>query len=193
MVQLPDLPDFARTPLRALMQWAQADTLPPVDDWHPAHCGAIDIHIAANGRWFHEGGEITRPAMVRLFSRILRREADGSYVLVTPAERLTITVEDAPFVAVAMKVEGADADATIAFSLNTGDVVIAGAQHMLRFDQTLDGEPRPRVQVRGTADRALWARLARPVWLELAERALAEDAAAPALWSGGVRFELDMQ
>src|SRR3546814_1423062 len=80
--------------------------LPPVDKWNPPHCGDSEMRIAADGTWFHQGTPIRRPEMVRLFSRIVRREADGGYVLVTPVEKLDILVEDAPFVAVAVESEG---------------------------------------------------------------------------------------
>lgn len=190
MSLLPPLPDFSHASLAELSRWAEGDALPPVENWHPAHCGTIDIRISADGRWWHEGGEITRPAMVRLFSRVLRREPDGSYVLVTPAEKLTITVEDAPFVAVEVKAEEKSNAATLAFRLNTGDVVIAGATHPLRVDEAADGTPRPILHVRGPIGNGLEARLGRSVWLELAEAALASGEDSPALWSGGVRFSL---
>jgi hypothetical protein len=186
----PPLPDFAQASLAELARWAEFDALPPVEQWHPAHCGDIDIRISADGRWWHEGGEITRPAMVRLFSRVLRREADGSFVLVTPAEKLTIRVEDTPFVAVEVKAEGEGPAASLAFRLNTGDVVIAGPAHPLRLAGNAEGSPRPLLHVRGEIGNGLEARLARSVWLELADRALAEDADAPALWSGGMPFPL---
>ncbi|MEQ9663153.1 MAG: DUF1285 domain-containing protein, partial [Parasphingopyxis sp.] len=97
-------------------------SLPPVETWHPEREGAIDIVITRDGRWIHEGDPIERPALVALFSTILRREPDGSYVLVTPAEKLTIEVEDAPFVAVEMNSEGSGQERTMAFRLNTGDL-----------------------------------------------------------------------
>src|SRR3546814_17830248 len=84
--------------------------LPPVDKWNPPHCGDSEMRIAADGTWFHQGTPIRRPEMVRLFSRIVRREADGGYVLVTPVEKLDILVEDAPFVAVAVESEGEGRD-----------------------------------------------------------------------------------
>ncbi|QJQ31642.1 DUF1285 domain-containing protein [Sphingomonas lacunae] len=176
-------PDFAATSLAALAEWAQGDRLPPVADWHPAREGVIDIVIRADGRWFHEGGEITRPAMVRLFSRILRREEDGRHVLVTPAEKLTIGVEDAAFLAVEMKCEDSALGQTLAFRLNTGDVVIAGPDHPL----VLRAGPAgllPYLQVRTAGAGVLEARLARPVYYDLA--LLADEAGRVA--SGGVSF-----
>lgn len=187
------LPDFANASLAELARWAEGDAPPPVDQWQPARAGTNDIRIGADGRWWHEGGEIGRPAMVRLFSRVLRREADGSHVLVTPAEKLTITVEDTPFIALEMKRQGEGAEAHIAFRLNTDEVVLLGRDHVLRVEEDGDGHPRPLLQVRGAAERALWARLARPVWLELVDLALADPEQPPGIWSDGMRFSLASQ
>ncbi len=156
--------------------------LPPVDTWHPTHCGDSDMRIAADGTWFHGGTPIGRPELVRLFSTILRREADGSFVLVTPGEKLDIVVDDAPFVAVEATVEGAGEAATVAFRLNTGDHVIAGPEHAVRVEVAADGTPRPYVHVRSGLD----ALVLRAVFYQLAEFALATD--PPGLWSGGVFF-----
>lgn len=143
--------------------------LPPVETWHPAHCGRIDIRIMADGRWFHDGGEIRRAAMVRLFSRILRREADGSHVLVTPAEKLTIEVEDAAFVAVELRVD----QGRLIFRLNTGDIIVVGTKNPLRVRNGPAGW-LPYLHVRGPADRPLEARLARSVYYALADLADAD-------------------
>ncbi len=182
---MPAPPDFASLSLDTLAALAADDRLPPVESWHPAHEGAIDIRIDANGRWFHEGGEIRRSAMVRLFSRILRREGDGSYVLVTPAERLTITVEDAPLIAVEARIEGTGHAATIAFRLNTDALVIAGPEHPLALRDGPAGR-LPYLRVSGSAERPVEARLARPVYYQLAEAADAEGR----VWSGGASFAL---
>src|SRR3982751_5884734 len=95
--------------------------LPPVHLWHPAHCGDIDIVIKKNGLWFHEGTPIGREALVRLFSTVLRKDPDGFH-LVTPVEKMKITVEDAPFIAVRVDKEGE----TLVFQTNVGDTVVAG-------------------------------------------------------------------
>ncbi len=158
--------------------------LPPVDQWHPAHCGDSDMRIAADGTWFHGGTPIGRPELVRLFSTILRREADGGYVLVTPGEKLDIVVEDAPFVAVAVTSEGEGTARQLAFRLNTGEHVVAGPDNLLRVETADDGTPRPYVHVRGGLD----ALVNRATFYELADWALAEDATPPGLWSGGVFF-----
>ena len=171
--------------LAALLRQIGDTRLPPVDKWNPPHCGDSEMRIAADGTWFHQGTAIRRPEMVRLFSRILRREADGGYVLVTPVEKLDIRVEDAPFVAVAVESEGQGRDRRLGFRLNTGDAVIAGPDNALRID---DGEagPRPYVHVRAGLD----ALVARAPYYELVAWALDEEGDPPGLWSGGVFFPL---
>jgi hypothetical protein len=137
--------------------------LPPVHLWHPEHCGEIDIVIKANGLWFHEGTPIGREALVRLFSTVLRKDPDG-YVLVTPVEKLSITVEDAPFTAVRVDRAGE----ALVFTTNVGDEVEAGPDNPIRVEMDREtGEPRPYVHVR----RGLEALILRPVFYELAEMA----------------------
>src|SRR5690606_16839278 len=129
------------------LQQAQADrNLPPVHRWQPERVGRIDIRIAADGTWYHEGDPIRRDALVRLFATVLRKDPDG-FCLVTPAEKLLIEVEDAPFVAVALEVEGQGRDAQLLFSTNVDDHVVADAQHPLRVVELPGGEPRPYVTV----------------------------------------------
>ena len=159
--------------------------LPPVDKWNPAHCGHSGMRIARDGTWFHEGSPIDRPAMVRLFSTVLRREPDGSHVLVTPGEKLQIDVETTAFRAIEMQTEGQGSSRTIAFKLDSGDGVIAGPEHPLSLAPGENG-PSPRLAVR----HGLEAELSRPVYYELAEIALAESGDPPGVWSGGVFFPL---
>lgn len=179
------LPDLATLSLPEIARLVRERRLPPVDQWNPAHCGDSEMRIAADGTWFHQGAPIGRPNMVRLFSTILRREPDGGYVLVTPVEKLSIAVDDAPFVAVEMKAAGDGPDSQLAFRLNTGELVTAGPDHALRFEEGQDG-PRPYLHVRG----GLEALVARPVYYELAERALAGGDPAPGVWSDGAFFPL---
>ncbi len=147
--------------------------LPPVHLWHPAHCGEIDIVIRRDGVWLHEGTPIGREALVRLFSTVLRLDPDG-YHLVTPAEKLRITVEDAPFLAVRLDREGPEDRQALRFTTNVGEVVEAGPEHGLRVESDPDtGEPAPYLHVR----RGLEARLTRPVFYELVE--LAQPRATP--------------
>ncbi len=184
---MPEPPqDLSALSLADIARLAAERKLPPVESWNPSHCGPSDMRIARDGTWFHQGGPIGRQAMVRLFSTILRREPDGGFVLVTPVEKLSIEVEDAPFVAVELKSEGEGRERSLAFRLNTGDVVVAGPEHRLRLDSDCDG-PHPYVEVRAGLD----ALIARPVYYELANLALEEGADPPGLWSGGAFFPLD--
>lgn len=182
----PPPPDFASLSLAEIARLAEEDRLPPVESWNPEHCGHSDMRIARDGTWFHQGSPIGRPAMVRLFSTILRREADGGFVLVTPVEKLDIEVEDAPFQAVELKIEGESAAMRLAFRLNTGDLVAAGPEHGLRFEEREDG-PRPYLHVR----RGLEALVARTVYYELAEIALSNGSEPPGVWSNGAFFALE--
>lgn len=155
--------------------------LPPVHLWHPEHCGDIDILVRADGTWMHEGSPIGRPELVRLFSTVLRKDPDG-YHLVTPVEKLKIRVEDLPFRAVAMQVAGD----VLTFTTDVGDVVEAGADHPVIVETDhASGEPAPRIHVRAE----LWARIARPVFYELVERAQAVDGRL-VVRSGGEVFSL---
>jgi hypothetical protein len=162
--------------------------LPPVDRWHPERCGHSGMRIARDGTWYHEGTPIGRPAMVRLFSTVLRREPDGRHVLVTPAEKLDIEVESTPFRAVEMSSEGEGRERRIAFRLDSGDAIILGPDHPLSIIET-EGGLSPRLAVR----HGLEAELTRPVYYEVAELALAGGDNPPGVWSSGVFFPLERQ
>jgi hypothetical protein len=136
--------------------------LPPVHLWNPPNCGDIDIVIRRDGLWFHEGTPIGREALVRLFSTVLRKDDDGVY-LVTPVEKLRITVEDAPFIATRVDRVGE----ALRFVTNVGDEVEAGPENAIRVEMAPDGQPRPYLHVR----RGLEALIARPVFYELVEMA----------------------
>lgn len=163
-------------------------SLPPVEQWHPEHCGDSEMVIRRDGSWTYRGEPIGREAMVRLFSTVLRREPDGSHVLVTPGEKLTIAVEAAPFRAIAMTSEGEGRQRRIALEIDHADAVIVGPSHPLAIVATPAG-PSPRVVVRG----GLEAELARPVYYELAEMALNESDDPPGIWSDGAFFGLGAQ
>ena len=180
--------------LASVIAAASADTqpgdapkrgLPPVHLWHPEHCGEIDIRIKKDGLWFHEGTPIGREPLVRLFSTVLRLDPDG-YHLVTPVEKLKITVEDAPFMGVRVDRVGD----TLRFLTNVGDEVEAGPDNAIRVEVDPEtGEPAPYLHVR----RGLEARLRRPVFYELVE--MAERRPVPGgtefgVTSGGVWFPL---
>jgi hypothetical protein len=160
--------------------------LPPVDQWNPEHCGHSGMRIARDGTWYHDGRPIRRPAMVRLFSSVLRREQGGRHVLVTPVEKLDIDVEATAFRAVEMSREGEGSDQRLAFRLDSGDAVILGPDHPLHTVDTPSG-PSPRLLVR----HGLEAELTRSVYYELAELALAGGDNPPGVWSSGTFFGLD--
>ncbi len=144
----------------------------PVGRWNPPHCGTIDIRIDRDGVWHHEGARIERAALVRLFASVLRREADGGFVLVTPHEKLAITVEDAPFLAVDCVLDECDATAVLVFATNIGEAVRLDGDHPLRIEGGGAGEAFiPYVTVRP----GLEARLTRSVAAELAGRAVLRD------------------
>ena len=175
-------------PLADLQREIDARRLPPVDRWDPQHCGHSGMRIARDGTWFHEGTPIARPAMVRLFSTVLRREPDGSHVLVTPVEKLTIDVEATAFRAIEMECEGEGEQRRIALKLDSGDALIVGKAHPLTLVEEESG-PSPRALVR----HGLEAELARPIYYELAEIALAEGHEPPGVWSDGTFFPLAPQ
>lgn len=159
---------------------------PPVHSWHPDKVGRIDIRIDREGRWFHEGGEIQREALVRLFSTILRREGDR-YYLVTPVEKLEIDVAVAPFVAIALReVKDEQGRVVFLFTTNVGEEIPAGPEHALTVAESPhNGEPLPLLQVRDGVE----ALLSRPVFYELVERGDI-DGANLTLHSAGERFVL---
>ncbi len=174
------IPSLTGLTLDEITTLGKSRKLPPVEEWNPPHCGDSDMRIAADGRWYHRGGEITRPAMVRTFSSLLRRDGDD-YVLVTPQEKLSIIVEDAPFIAVELRNEGEGKGRNIALRLNTDDVIVIDKDHAIEMRGGL-----PYVHVRGN----MYAKLARPVYYELADLALTENPDSPGLWSSGVYFAL---
>jgi len=131
---------------------------------HELLTGAIDIRIARDGTWYHEGGAIRRKPLVKLFAGILQRDDDGSYCLVTPYEKRTITVDDAPFVAVEATVTGDGDEQAVVFRTNVDDEVTAGPDHPIRVESDPEtGEPAPYVLVR----EGLEALIARPVYYHL--------------------------
>lgn len=153
-------------------------------------CGEIDMRIARDGTWYYHGSPIARKPLVRLFSTVLRREGDGQFYLVTPVERCRVEVEDAPFVAVELTVEGQGRQGSLTFRSNVGDRVTADADHPIRVaHDPATGEPRPYVLVRG----GLEALIVRSVYYELVELGVEEKVGDDYLfgvWSGGSFFPL---
>jgi hypothetical protein len=137
----------------------------PVHLWNPPYCGEIDMRIAADGTWFYHGTPIGRPALVKLFASILKREGNN-YFLVTPAEKCGIVVADAPFMAVELKVAEGAAGRELHLRTNVDDVVTCGPDHPLRFEtEAVTFGLKPYVHVRS----GLWAKATRAVWYELVE------------------------
>lgn len=161
--------------------------LPPVERWNPAYCGEIDIRIARDGTWFHQGSPIGRREIVRLFSTILRKDGQD-YFLVTPVEKMRIRVDDAPFIAVLLDAVGEGHDQRLTFTTNVGDEVTAGPQNPIRVhSDARTGAPAPYVHVRNGME----ARIARTVFYQLAELAVAQPGTDQlGVWSGGVLFVL---
>lgn len=182
-------PEMQNLSLADIAGLVAARKLPPVEQWTPSAESDSHMRIAADGRWYHRGGLISRPAMVRLFASVLRREEDGRFALVTPFEKQWIAIEDAPLLAVELKSEGQGQTRRLAFRLNTDELVVAGPERALIMRGTAD-EPRPYI----TLWRGLEARIERAVYYDLVELALAEsDDSLPGLpiWSDGACFRLD--
>jgi len=152
---------------------ASAKGPPPVHLWDPAYCGEIDMRIAADGTWFYLGTPIGRPALVKLFASILKREGER-YFLVTPVEKCGIVVDDAPFMAVELQVDDREAGRQLCFRTNVDDWVACGARHPLRFEpETATGGLKPYVHIR----RNLWAKVTRAVFYDLVDLGEAREIA----------------
>lgn len=166
---------------------AKTGGLPPVHLWNPPFCGDLDMRIARDGTWFYLGTPIGRPALVRLFSTILKREG-GKYFLVTPVEKVGITVDDAPFVAVDFTASGTGEAQVLRFETNVGDVAEAGAEHPIRVVRDPEtGEPAPYVMIRA----GLEALIDRKSFYRLVEIGVHHEVGGESwfgLWSGGVFF-----
>ena len=142
--------------------------LPPVDQWHPHAVGEVDIFIARNGQWFYNGSSMEREALVHLFSTVLRKDEDGCYYLVTPVEKMKVQVEDVPFVALTLRVEGQRREQQLYLMTGVGDEVLLGPEHPLRVQlDPATQEPAPYVLVRGRLE----ALVSRSVYYQLAELA----------------------
>src|SRR5450631_3077115 len=139
--------------------------LPPVERWNPPFCGDIDMRIASDGTWFYQKTPIGRPALVKLFASIIKREGD-KYFLVTPVEKCGITVDDAPFLAVELKAEEGARGRILHFRTNVDDWVACGPDHLLRFEpEAATGGLKPYLHVR----RDLWAKVTRTLFYDLVE------------------------
>lgn len=163
--------------------------LPPVHLWNPPFCGDLDMRIARDGTWFYLGTPIGRPALVKLFSTIIRKDGDD-YFLVTPVEKVGITVDDAPFVAVDFDVSGSGRDQVLTFTTHVGDSVTAGPDHPIRVERDHDtGEPSPYILVRANLealiDRKSFYRL-----VDIGTTEQHDGVAWFGVWSGGEFFAI---
>jgi len=160
--------------------------LPPVHLWEPDYCGDIGMRIARDGQWYYDNSPIGRKKLVRLFSTILRHDEDGEHYLVTPVEKIRVEVDDAPFVATLLHVQGSGRQQVLQFETNVGDVTEAGPEHGLRFDiNPQSDEPSPYVHVRARLE----ALIARSVYYDLV--ALSEIVGDEfGVWSHGVFFPI---
>ena len=165
---------------------AAARPSPPRQPW----CGDLDIRVERDGTWLYRGSPIGRKALVKLFASVLRRESDGGFWLVTPAERGRIRVDDAPFTAVELTVEGAGREQSLLFRTNLDEPVAAGHDHPIRVESTkAGGEPRPYVLVRPGLD----ALIVRAVYYQLVELGVEEPTRGEGVfgvWSRGSFFPL---
>jgi len=163
--------------------------LPPVERWNPPFCGDIDMRIASDGSWLYQKTPIGRPALVKLFASVLKRE-DGKYFLVTPVEKVGIAVDDVPFLAVELAVERPDGAQNLRFRTNVDDWVEAGPGHALRFEPEADtGGLKPYVHVR----RDLWAKVTRALFYDLValgEERSVDGKAMFGVASGGMFFAM---
>ncbi len=158
----------------------------PVENWNPENCGEMDMVIKADGSWWHEGTRITRQPLVELFASILRKDEDRITYLVTPIEKIEITVERAHFIATRVDIEGKGNQQRVFFQTNMNETVEAGPEHPIRVETDPDTmEPSPFVTVRGRLEAAL----ARPVFYELVDYATEIDGQL-GIYAGGSFFPL---
>ena len=170
--------------LEALLKAQAGDRLPPVEHWNPPYCGDIGMAIRRDGTWMYQGSPIGRKPLVRLFSRVLRRDGDDRFYLVTPVEKIDVAVEDAPFLAVEMEVKGAGREQHLVFRTNVDDVVACGPEHLLRFEpEAGSGGLKPYLHVRGRLE----ALVTRALYYDLVELAV-EEPVGLGIWSAGQFF-----
>ena len=174
--------------MEKLARAAADEKLPPVDAWQPTVQKDMGLRISRDGAWHYLGSPIARPSLVRLLSRVMKREGED-FFLVSPVEKLRIEVEDAPFLAVELECAGERKSQRLVFRTNVDDVVIAGKAHPIRVNEgPISGAPSPYIEVRD----GLWALISRAVYYELAERVMPSPN-TPGQWgvfSEGCFFEL---
>lgn len=161
----------------------------PVERWTPPYCGDIGLKIRRDGVWMYQGSPIGRLPLVKLFARVLRKDADGRTYLVTPAEKVDVAVEDAPFLGVEMERRGSGRDRQLVFRTNVDDIVVAGPEHPLRFAlEDGSGGLKPYILVRGRLE----ALVVRALYYDLVELAEPhpDHPDQSGIWSGGAFFPL---
>ena len=183
--------DIARIQgLEALIRAKATGAQPPVETWNPPYCGDIGLAIKADGTWLYQHSPIGRLPLVKLFASVLRRDADGRYFLVTPAEKVDVEVEDAPFLAVEMQVDGEGSAQRLTFRTNVDDIVACGPEAPLRFvEEAGSGGLKPYVKVRGRLE----ALVTRALYYDLVGLAVPHDGDQSDLlgvWSGGTWWPL---
>ena len=176
--------------LEALLKTEAGSGPAPVERWDPPYCGDIGMAIRADGVWTYQGSPIGRMPLVKLFARVLRRDADGRTYLVTPAEKVDVHVADAPFLAVEMQVDGTGEAQVLTFRTNVDDIVHCGPEHALRFvEEAGSGGLKPYLLVRGRLE----ALVTRALYYDLVELAVSRADTGPdrlGIWSSGVWWEL---
>ena len=163
--------------------------IPPVEKWNPPFCGEIDMHILRNGKWTYMGSEIKRPAMIKLFSNIIRLDNDGHYYLVTPVEKVRIKVEDVPFIAVSMKKINDKGVSCLSFTTNVQDEVILSKENPIEIVINDNDEPSPYITIR----KNLKALISRSVFYDLinmAEEEIIKDKKFLVIKSNHISFKL---
>lgn len=170
--------------LEAMLKAAGGKGPPPVEKWNPPYCGDIGMRIRSDGVWLYQASPIGRLPLVKLFASVLRKDDDGKHYLVTPAEKVDVAVDDAPFLAVEMEVLGSGADQALIFRTNVDDVVRCGPAHPMRFAiEPHSGGLKPYVHVRGRLE----ALVTRALCYDLVERAEECDSVL-GVWSGRMFF-----
>jgi uncharacterized protein len=173
--------------LEALVKAQSSKGPAPVDTWNPPYCGDIGMQIRSDGVWVYGGSPIGRMPLVKLFASVLRKDDDGKHYLVTPAEKIDVAVEDAPFMAVEMEVKGNGRKQRLTFRTNVDDIVEAGREHPIRFAVEPGSEGlKPYVHVRGRLE----ALVTRALYYDLVELAVEDADRGLGLWSGGQFFPL---
>ena len=188
---MPRPPETTRIAgLEALLREQAAGNPAPVEKWNPPYCGDIGMAIRGDGTWLYQGSPIGRLPLVKLFARVLRRDADGRHYLVTPVEKVDVAVSDAPFMAVELQVEAAGPEQTLIFRTNVDDIVRCGPANPLRFvREPRHGGMKPYLLVRGRLE----ALVTRALYYDLVEMAVTETrdgAEQLGLWSGGAWFAI---